>query len=207
MTNADQVKKTHPRRSGVQKKIMPAPRLSAAFNNRYRATTHWRNSGHAGIPRSLADDAVCVFQREPKILYFISSYFIQDRNIKRMMSEKTSLLETFENAFPNRDYRIVHTSPEFTSLCPKTGQPDFAVITLEYIPDLLCIELKSLKIYYTSYRNDGIFYESVTNRILDDLAACCKPRYMKVTANFAVRGGISSVITAEYAQPDFSNPR
>jgi 7-cyano-7-deazaguanine reductase len=114
------------------------------------------------------------------------------------MKNKTKLLETFKNEYPERDYTIVHTAPEFTSLCPKTGQPDFATITVEYIPDKLCIELKSLKIYFNSYRNDGIFFESVTNKILDDLVEVCKPRHMMITAEFNVRGGISSVIEAEY---------
>ena len=114
------------------------------------------------------------------------------------MKNKTKLLETFKNEFPDRDYTIIHTAPEFTSLCPKTGQPDFATITVEYIPDKLCVELKSLKIYFNSYRNDGLFFESATNRILDDLVAVCKPRYMLITADFNVRGGISSVVEAEY---------
>jgi 7-cyano-7-deazaguanine reductase len=120
-----------------------------------------------------------------------------------MMVDKTKLLETFENEYPDRNYNIIHTAPEFTSLCPKTGQPDFATITLEYIPDKLCIELKSLKIYLTSYRNDGIFYESVTNKILDDLVKVCSPRYMLLTAEFKVRGGISSIVEAEYISKDF----
>ena len=111
---------------------------------------------------------------------------------------KRKLLETFKNEFPERDYTIVHTAPEFTSLCPKTGQPDFATITVKYVPDKLCVELKSLKLYFHSYRNDGIFFESATNRILDDLVAVCKPRYMLITAEFNVRGGISSTIEAEY---------
>lgn len=119
------------------------------------------------------------------------------------MKNKIKLLETFENKYPNRDYAVTHIAPEFTSLCPKTGQPDFAKITVEYIPDKLCIELKSLKFYLNSYRNDGIFFESVTNQILDDLVAVTKPRYMLITAEFNVRGGISSVIEAEYANPDF----
>jgi 7-cyano-7-deazaguanine reductase len=114
------------------------------------------------------------------------------------MNKKQKLLDTFKNEFPNRDYTIIHTAPEFTSLCPKTGQPDFATITIEYIPDKLCIELKSLKIYFNSYRNEGLFFESATNKILDDLAAVCKPRYMLISADFNVRGGISSVIEAEY---------
>lgn len=119
------------------------------------------------------------------------------------MSDKIKLLETFENKYPNRDYAVTHTAPEFTSLCPKTGQPDFAKITVEYIPDKLCVELKSLKFYLNSYRNDGIFFESVTNQILDDLVEVTKPRYMMITAEFNVRGGISSVIEAEYENPDF----
>jgi 7-cyano-7-deazaguanine reductase len=114
------------------------------------------------------------------------------------MNKKQKLLDTFNNEFPNRDYTIIHTAPEFTSLCPKTGQPDFATITVEYVPDKLCVELKSLKIYFNSYRNDGIFFESATNKILDDLVSVCKPRYMLITADFNVRGGISSVIEAEY---------
>ena len=118
------------------------------------------------------------------------------------MEDKIKLLETFENEFPNRDYTIIHTAPEFTSLCPKTGQPDFATIEIDYIPDKLCIELKSLKLYLNSYRNDGVFFESVTNRILEDLVKVCSPRYMLVTAEFNVRGGISSVVEAEYESED-----
>jgi 7-cyano-7-deazaguanine reductase len=119
------------------------------------------------------------------------------------MTDKIKILETFQNAFPNRDYRVIHHAPEFTSLCPKTGQPDFATMIIEYIPDQLCIELKSLKFYLNSYRNDGIFFESVTNTILEDLVSCCSPRYMKLTADFKVRGGISSVIIAEHTKPGY----
>lgn len=114
------------------------------------------------------------------------------------MTDKLKLLETFPNPNPERDYTVIHEAPEFTSLCPKTGQPDFATIVIKYIPDKLCIELKSLKFYLNSYRNDGIYFESVTNKILDDLVEICKPRYMLVTAKFNVRGGISSVVEAEY---------
>lgn len=121
------------------------------------------------------------------------------------MNKKVKLLETFENKYPDRDYAVTHIAPEFTSLCPKTGQPDFATITVEYIPDKLCVELKSLKFYLNSYRNDGIFFESVTNQILDDLVSVTKPRYMLITAEFNVRGGISSVIEAEYENPEFFN--
>lgn len=114
------------------------------------------------------------------------------------MKDKIELLEVFDNAYPDRDYVVIHKAPEFTSVCPRTGQPDFATITIEYIPDKLCVELKSLKFYLNSYRNDGIFFESVINKILDDLASVCKPRYMKITGGFNVRGGISSIVTSEY---------
>lgn len=122
----------------------------------------------------------------------------------KLVNKKLGLLETFENKYPDRDYSVTHIAPEFTSLCPKTGQPDFATITLEYIPDKLCVELKSYKFYLQSYRNDGIFFESVTNKILDDLVEVTQPRYMKVTAEFNTRGGISSVIKAEYVNEDFT---
>ena len=108
-----------------------------------------------------------------------------------------SFVETFPNPAPHRDYVITHVCPEFTSVCPKTGQPDFATIELEYVPDQECLELKSLKLYYYSFRNEGIFYEAVTNRLLDELVASCHPRRMKITARFNVRGGIGSVIVAE----------
>lgn len=123
------------------------------------------------------------------------------------MSDKTKLLEVFNNAYPGRDYNIVHTAPEFTSVCPVTGQPDFGTIIIEYVPDKLCIELKSLKFYLNSYRNDGIYFESVTNKILDDLVSVCSPRYMLITAKFNVRGGISSVVKAEYKKEDFNGSK
>ena len=106
-------------------------------------------------------------------------------------------VETFANPAPERDYLIAHTCPEFTSVCPTTGQPDFATIELEYVPDKSCIELKSLKLYYYAFRNEGIFYEAVVNRILDELSGACQPRWMRVTGRFNVRGGISSVVVAE----------
>lgn len=108
------------------------------------------------------------------------------------------MLETFPNPAPHRDYVITHECPEFTSVCPKTGQPDFATIELEYIPDELCLELKALKLYYYSFRNEGIYYEAVVNRLLDELVAACQPRYMRISGHFNVRGGISSVISAEH---------
>ena len=107
-------------------------------------------------------------------------------------------LELFDNPKPQRDYQITIKCPEFTSVCPRTGQPDFGEITIEYTPDKLCIELKSLKFYMQSYRNEGIFYEAVTNQILDDLSGVCKPRWMKITSRFTPRGGITTAVSAEY---------
>lgn len=127
-----------------------------------------------------------------------SEFIIQNYQKRLKMTEKAKILEVFENKYPDRDYTVVHTAPEFTSVCPKTGHPDFATLHLEYVPDKLCVELKSLKLYYQSYRNDGIYYESVTNMILDDLVEAVQPRYMRLTAEFNVRGGISSVVEVEY---------
>ena len=107
-------------------------------------------------------------------------------------------IELFDNPSPGRDYRITIRCPEFTSVCPRTGQPDFGEIVIEYCPDKLCIELKGLKLYMQSYRNKGIFYEALTNDILDDLTSLCKPRWMKITSRFTPRGGISTEVVAEY---------
>jgi 7-cyano-7-deazaguanine reductase len=107
-------------------------------------------------------------------------------------------LETFPNPHPRRDYLIVHTCPEFTALCPKTGQPDFGTIRISYTPEKLCVELKSLKVYLVSYRMRGIFYEDVVNVILDDLVAATRPREMTVEGEFSVRGGISTVVRATH---------
>ncbi len=113
-----------------------------------------------------------------------------------MSTAKQDLLETFENQFPQRDYEIEIVCPEFTSVCPKTGQPDFATLTFTYTPDQVCVELKSLKMYLQCYRNDGIFYEHITNTILDDLVELVKPRQMKLVAAFTARGGITTNVTA-----------
>lgn len=107
-------------------------------------------------------------------------------------------LETFPNEFPQRDYTIEIVCPEFTSVCPKTGQPDFGLLTFEYIPDELIVELKSLKLYLQQFRNEGIFYEKVTNEIFDDFLAVTKPRRAALTAEFTPRGGISSVIKIQH---------
>ena len=110
------------------------------------------------------------------------------------------LLETFDNPFPQRDYLVDTICPEFTSMCPKTGQPDFGTITISYIPDQLCYELKSLKMYLQQYRNHGAFYENVTNTILDDLVAATHPRWIKITADFTPRGGIRTTVIVEHPQ-------
>ena len=114
-----------------------------------------------------------------------------------MPSKPRLRLATFPNPSPQRDYRIHMEIPEFTCLCPQTGQPDFATLTLDYVPDRVCVELKSLKLYIGSYRNQGAFHEAVTNRILDDLAHTVNPRYMRLTARFYVRGGIFTTVIAE----------
>ena len=117
------------------------------------------------------------------------------------MSEiSRDLLETFENPYSDRDYTIDTVCPEFTSMCPKTGQPDFGTLTLSYVPDRLCYELKSLKLYLQQFRNHGAFYESVTNQILDDLVAVTQPREMTLVAEFTPRGGISTTVTVEHKQ-------
>ena len=108
-------------------------------------------------------------------------------------------LETFPNPRPERDYEIAINCPEFTSVCPKTGLPDFGELRVTYIPDAHCIELKSLKYYFIEFRNRGMFYEAVTNQILDDLVAACRPRRMTVVGDFSVRGGIKTVVTATYS--------
>jgi len=115
-----------------------------------------------------------------------------------MPSRPSRSLETFPNPAPGRDFRIHMEIPEFTCLCPKTGQPDFATLVLDYVPDRLCVELKSLKLYVWSFRNEGAFHEAVTNRILDDLARATRPRYMRLTAKFFVRGGIFTTVVAEH---------
>jgi 7-cyano-7-deazaguanine reductase len=114
-----------------------------------------------------------------------------------MPTKPVTRIDTFPNPTAHRDYRIHMEIPEFTCLCPKTGQPDFATLYLDYVPDRMCVELKSLKLYIWSYRNQGAFHEAVTNRILDDLAKAVRPRFMRLTAKFYVRGGIFTTVVAE----------
>jgi len=118
-----------------------------------------------------------------------------------MPTQASRELETFPNPQPGRDYTIRLRLPEFTCLCPRTGQPDFATLHIDYVPDTRCVELKALKLYIWSYRNQGAFHEAVTNQILDDLAAACRPRFMRITAEFYVRGGIYTTVLAEHRQP------
>lgn len=123
-----------------------------------------------------------------------------------MSSQPSKRIETFPNPEPERDYTIRMRLPEFTCLCPRTGQPDFATLHLAYVPDRRCIELKSLKLYIWSYRDEGAFHEVVTNRILDDLAAAAEPRFMRLTAEFNVRGGIHTTVVAEHRAPGWEPP-
>lgn len=123
-----------------------------------------------------------------------------------MAAQPSKRLETFPNPEPRRDYLIRMQIPEFTCLCPKTGQPDFATLLLDYVPDKLCVELKSLKLYVWSFRNEGAFHEAVTNRILDDLVAAIRPRFMRLTARFNVRGGIFTTVVAEHRRKGWRPP-
>jgi 7-cyano-7-deazaguanine reductase len=123
-----------------------------------------------------------------------------------MPSQPSKDLETFDNPQPERDYTIRIQIPEFTCLCPKTGQPDFAELTLEYVPEKLCVELKALKMYVWSFRDQGAFHEAVTNEILSDLVAATRPRFMRLTAEFNVRGGIYTTVVAEHKADDWTAP-
>jgi 7-cyano-7-deazaguanine reductase len=123
-----------------------------------------------------------------------------------MSTAPSKSLETFPNPQPDRQYTIRMRIPEFTCLCPKTGQPDFAILHLEYVPEQTCVELKSLKLYVWSYRNEGAFHEAVTNQMLDDLVKATQPRFMRLSAEFGVRGGIYTTVVAEHRAPDWIAP-
>jgi len=125
-------------------------------------------------------------------------YEAHRKELTPTMSDFRNLLETFENIFPSRDYCIEIVCPEFTSVCPKTGQPDFGKLTISYTPDKKCVELKSLKFYLQAYRNEGIFYENITNVIFDDLVGTLEPRWLKIVAAFNARGGITETVTVEH---------
>lgn len=121
-----------------------------------------------------------------------------------MPSQPSKTLETFENPNSERDYTIHIEMPEFTCLCPKTGQPDFATLYLDYVPDKACIELKALKMYIWSYRDEGAFHEAVTNKMLSDFVEACQPRFMRLTAKFYVRGGVYTTVVAEHQNPEWT---
>ena len=123
-----------------------------------------------------------------------------------MSTQPSKELDTFPNPHPQRDYTIRIRIPEFTCLCPKTGQPDFATLNLEYVPDARCVELKALKLYVWSFRDEGAFHEDVTNRILEDLVEACAPRFMRLTAEFNVRGGIYTTVVAEHRDSRWTPP-
>ncbi|NOZ51585.1 MAG: NADPH-dependent 7-cyano-7-deazaguanine reductase QueF [Gammaproteobacteria bacterium] len=123
-----------------------------------------------------------------------------------MINQAAKTLDVFDNPVLERDYTIRIDVPEFTCLCPKTGQPDFATFKIEYVPDKYCIELKSLKLYMWSYRQEGAFHEAVTNQILDDLAHTCNPRFMRIQGQFNVRGGIYTTVVAEHRSPHWEAP-
>ena len=123
-----------------------------------------------------------------------------------MTTQPSKDIEIFPNPQPGRDYTITMDCPEFTCLCPLTGQPDFATIRIRYVPDQLCMELKSLKLYLWSYRNEGAFHEAVVNQMLDDLAGACKPRFMEVVGDFLIRGGIHTSVRAAVGNDPGSNP-
>jgi len=123
-----------------------------------------------------------------------------------MLTSPGKDFEIFDNPQPERDYTIRIRVPEFTCLCPKTGQPDFATLHIEYVPDRLCVELKSLKLYIWSYRDQGAFHEAVTNQILEDLVKACAPRFMRIRAEFNVRGGIYTTVVAEHRAPGWRAP-
>ena len=123
-----------------------------------------------------------------------------------MPSEPREILETFPNPNPARDYTIHINIPEFTCLCPKTGQPDFATLNIDYVPDTLCVELKALKLYIWSYRDKGVFHEAVTNKVLEDLVSAITPRFIRITARFNVRGGIYTTVVAQHRRDGWESP-
>lgn len=119
---------------------------------------------------------------------------------KNNKDNKLKILEVFDNSYPDRNYLIIHKTNEFTSVCPKTGQPDFGTIVISYIAKKKCVELKSLKLYLQSFRNDGIFYENIINRILDDLVSVLKPKWLEVKGNFTTRGGLNSTVISSFGK-------
>ncbi len=128
------------------------------------------------------------------------------RILNAMSTNPSKEIETFANPQPGRSYTIRIEAPEFTCLCPKTGQPDFATFLIEYVPDAVCVELKSLKLYFWSYRDEGAFHEAVTNQVLDDLVAATLPNFMRIIAKFNVRGGLYTTVVVEYRKESWIAP-
>jgi 7-cyano-7-deazaguanine reductase len=150
-------------------------------------------------PTHLRRSAASARARRPSSLPGTTSSSSKGRSPQQLPERgQTPTIETFPNPRPGRDYEIAIRCPEFTSVCPKTGLPDFGEIRISYVPDVRCIELKALKYYMLDFRNRGIFYEAVTNQILDDLVAVCAPRRMTVVGDFSARGGITATVTATY---------
>ena len=134
----------------------------------------------------------------PSVFYFAAGMDEPYQRQTSVTTMKREILEVFDNTYPGRDYTIQVVNPEFTSVCPKTGLPDFGTITITYVPDKSCIELKSLKYYFLEFRNAGIFYENITNRLLDDLVAVCQPKTMTVSTEWNARGGITETVTVTH---------
>ncbi len=141
-----------------------------------------------------------------KLYYNGLNAFSLKQNHPIMSTTPSKQLETFANPQPGRNYTVRIDAPEFTCLCPKTGQPDFATFLIEYVPDQLCVELKSLKLYFWSYRDLGAFHEAVTNQVLDDLVAATAPNFMRITAKFNVRGGIYTAVVVEHRKESWIAP-
>ncbi|NTU92942.1 MAG: NADPH-dependent 7-cyano-7-deazaguanine reductase QueF [Chlorobiaceae bacterium] len=135
----------------------------------------------------------------PSVFYFAAGKRRSPQQQTRITIMNKEILEVFDNSYPGRDYTIEIVNPEFTSVCPKTGLPDFGTITITYVPDKTCIELKSLKYYFLEFRNSGIFYENITNRLLDDLVSVCMPKSMTVRTEWNARGGITETVTVAYS--------
>jgi 7-cyano-7-deazaguanine reductase len=152
--------------------------------------------------RCLFNQSAVFFYSISLISYFCSDISNQNQKGRTKLADTKFEIETFPNPNPNREYLITHTNPEFTSVCPKTGLPDFGTVILDYIPAEKCIELKSLKYYYLEFRSKGIFYEAVTNKILDDLVEACDPVELTITTEWKTRGGIHSTITVTYSREE-----
>lgn len=145
------------------------------------------------------ENVITNLMKIPSVFYFAAGKRRSPQQQTRITIMNKEILEVFDNSYPGRDYTIEIVNPEFTSVCPKTGLPDFGTITITYVPDKTCIELKSLKYYFLEFRNSGIFYENITNRLLDDLVSVCMPKSMTVRTEWNARGGITETVTVAYS--------